>query len=146
VPAYHDYGLGLIITYERAYFLDFFEVWLNRTDSNDIVGFLSEFLDETIQGRVIEQGTGSRDVRLDQHQSAAMMEHPKGEDTLNSRHLIMVQFHGVDHPAAVLIVHGIWPKYTCQEDLRPGATWVDFLAFKACWVVSVTKLHITLYK
>jgi hypothetical protein len=144
VPAYHDYGLGLIITYEPANLLHFFEVWLNRTDSDDIVGSLSELLDETIQGRVIDQGTRNCDVRLDQHQSAATMEHPKGEDTLNSRHLIMVQFHGVDHPAAVLIVLCIRSKDACQEDLCPRAKRVDFLAFKTDWVVSVTKLHLTL--
>ena len=41
------------------------------------------------------------------------MEHPQREWSLNSGHLVVIQLHGIDAPAAELVVLSIGTKYAC---------------------------------
>ena len=71
VSANYDRGVGLMLANQRAHFFHLFEVWLNCTNSNDIVLFVLEFQGETIQIRIFQQGAGRIYVCLDQFQADA---------------------------------------------------------------------------
>jgi len=69
-----------------------------------------DFVNKTVQGWKIEKGAGRFNIALNYHQTEAAMKHSKGKTTLNPCDLVMVKFHGIDFPASILVVLGIWPK------------------------------------
>ena len=53
------------------------------------------------------------------------MKHAQGKGPLNSRHLILVKFHGIDGPTAIRVVLGKGPEYAGQQDSGLGAFGMD---------------------
>ena len=111
---------GLVLPDQLAHPPDLQHVRRDAADAHDVVPAVADLLDEAVQGGEVQQRAGGRDVRLDEHQAPGAMEHPQRKRPLHPGHLVVVQLHRVDRPAAVLVVLGVRAEDARQQHL--GAT------------------------
>ena len=86
---------------------------------------VSNFLYELFQRWEIQNGRRSRDICLNHHDAPGTMKHAQRERTLNPRYLIMIEFHGVDRPAAIFVVLCVRAKYRTEKDSSLCSSWVS---------------------
>jgi hypothetical protein len=99
-------GPGEMLTDQRAHLAHLVHVGHDGADADDVVVVRRDLLEEAIQAGKIQQGAPGADIGLDQHEPPGAVEHPHGERPLHAGDLVVVQLHGIDRPAAVLVVLG----------------------------------------
>ena len=80
-----------------------------------------QFLDEALAGGEVEHRAGRGDVVLDEDDAPRPVEHAQRERALLARHLVVVELHRVDRPAAELVVLGVGTEHGREQDARAGA-------------------------
>ena len=121
VAADDDFCVRLVAAHQFAHLPHFQLVGDDRRDPDNVVGVPAQLLDETVERRKVEHGAGGLDVRLDQHQSPAAVEHPQGERTLRARDLVVIQLHRVHHPRAELVVLRVGAEHAAEQHAGAGA-------------------------
>src|SRR5581483_6592277 len=61
------------------------------------------------------------DVVLDHRDPPGTVEHPERKCPLSARHLVVIQLHGIDRPAAKLIILRVGAENRGQQDTGGGA-------------------------
>ena len=105
-----------MLAHEAAHLADLPDVDDDPRDADDVVALVRELADEARTGREIEQRRWRGDVVLDEHDAPRTVEHPQRERALLAGHLVLVQLHRVDRPAAELVVLRVGPEYRGEED------------------------------
>jgi hypothetical protein len=129
VAAHHDGGLGLVEPDESAHLGQLEEVRDDRADADDVVASGPDLVHEAVEGREVEERAGRVEIGLDEHQAPRAVEHAQGEDVLHPRDLVVVELHGIDGAAAVLVVARVGAEHAREQDLRARAQgWVVVMA------------------
>ena len=109
-----DDRLGLMLSDQPTHPPYLEKIGNDGADPNHIVLSGLDLLDEpTLRGKVQERAR-SLQVHLDEHESPGSVEGAQREGVLHSRHLVVIQLHRVEQPAAVLIVLSIGAEYAQQ--------------------------------
>ncbi len=116
MTAHDDRRVRQVLADKLTHLPDLEPVRDDAADPDNIVVLVADLLDEAIQAGKIQQRAGRVDVGLDEHQAPRTMELPQREGTLDPGHLVVIQLHRVQGPAAVFIVLGIGPEDACQQD------------------------------
>ncbi len=96
----------------------FFHVGPDGADAHDVVGRLADLAHKGLERGEVENRAGGVDVGLHHEKAEGAVKHPQGKAALQAGDLVVVQLHGVDPAASVLVVAGERPEDACQED--PG--------------------------
>lgn len=121
MTADEDLRVGKVAANQLAHVGHLGHVGNDRGDPDDVVAPRSDLLDESITRGEIQQGRRRADVFLDQLDAPGSVEHAQREAALNSRHLVVVQLHRVDRPAAELVVLCVGPEDAGQQHSGSGA-------------------------
>ena len=108
-------GVRLVLADQLAHFFYFPDIRGDCTDAYDVVGLVFDFIDEGMQRREIKQSRGGVQIALNQHKSERTVEHSQGKCTLCTRHLVLIELHGVYIPAAILVILRIWAENAGQQ-------------------------------
>lgn len=112
---------------QPAHLPDLADIREDGADPDDVVTVLSDLCRETLQGGKVQQGAGGVQVVLDHHQPEGAMKHPEREPPLDSGDLILVEFHGVDFAASVLVIPGVRAKDAREQDAGTASERMDWL-------------------
>ena len=118
VAANHDWRPRRKPTHHSAHLAYLANVNNDRRDSDDIVMVGPQFGGKCLMRGEVQHGGWCRDVLLDHQDAPRAVEHSERERSLLARHLIVVQLHGIDAPAAEFIVLRIRTEDAGQQHSR----------------------------
>ena len=121
VPADDDGCAGPVLADQLAHLFHLARVRHDGADPHDVVVVLPYFPDKIVEAGIIEDGAGRVDIGLQHPQRKRGVKHPKGEPSLDARHLVLVELHGVDLAASVFVILRIGPEDAGEQDPRPAA-------------------------
>ena len=126
VAADDDLRVRGVLAHQPAHLAHLPHVDDDAGDADHVVLPAGQLADEARPGREVEQRRRRRDVVLDELDAPRSVEHAERERPLLAGHLVLVQLHRVDGPAAVLIVDRVGPEDRRQQHARAGALGVWF--------------------
>jgi len=135
VPAHDNRCAGEVLADHLAHFFHLARVGDDGTDPDDVVVMVRNLARELFERRVVEDGAGGVDVGLQHPQREGRVEHAQREAPLEARHLVLVELHGIDAAASVLVVLRVGAEYACEQDAGPmtlrvcGMRWLHGVPF-----------------
>ena len=121
VAAHDDGCAGEVLADQFAHFPRLARIRDDGADPHDVVGVLADLADEALERRVVQDGAGGVGVGLQHAQGEGGMEHPQGEPSLDAGDLVLIELHGVDPAAPVLVVLRVRPEDAGEQDAGPVA-------------------------
>jgi hypothetical protein len=118
---------GLVPPDQPAHLPDLADIRDDGADPDDVVAVLRDLRRKTLQRGKIKQGAGGVQVVPDHHQPEGAMKHPEREAPLDAGNLILIEFHGVDFAASVLVVPGVGPEDAREQDAGTASERMDWL-------------------
>ena len=115
VSPHDDRRPRLLPAHELAHRAHFGQVRDDTGDADNVVGLLADLLPEAVESGKVEHGARGREIGLHQHQSPTAVEHPQRERPLHAGHLVVIQLHGVERPAAAIVVAPVGPEDAGQQ-------------------------------
>ena len=114
-------GLRREFAHDAAHLPHFADIDDDRGDADDVVALAQQFRFKGFAGGKVQHGGGRRDVLLDHQDAPGAVEHAQGERPLLARHLVVVQLHRVDLPAAEFVVLRVRSKDGAEQNASAGA-------------------------
>jgi hypothetical protein len=108
--AQHNGGLRLAGPDELAHLPHLAYVRDDGADADDVVAVQGDLLDEARQARKSSSVHGASIFSLQHHEAEGTVEHAERKTALLAGDLVVVELHGVDPPAPVLVVHAYGPN------------------------------------
>ena len=119
VSADEDRGLRQVLADKLAHLAHLLDIGDDRADSNNLIVVRRDLANKPLQIGEVQERARRVYVGLNQHQSPGAMEHTQRERPLYARYLVVKQLHGVDLPAAILVIPGVWPENAREQNPCP---------------------------
>ncbi len=116
VPAHHDGRARRQAPHHPAHLPHLAHVHDDGRDADDVVVVRRQLRLERLARGEIEHRGGRGDVLLDHEDAPRAVEHAQRERALLARHLVVVQLHRIDLPAAERIVLGIRTENGAEQN------------------------------
>ena len=124
MTADYDGGFGRHAPHRAAHLPHLADVDDDGGNTDDVVIVGEQFRFEVFARWKIQDCGGRRDVLLDHQDAPRAMKHAEGKRPLLTRHLVVIELHGVDLAAAELVVLRVRTKHGTEQNTGANALWM----------------------